>query len=186
MKYKILSSIAVFAWPIAYAMEPEVHQFIPFESDQIEIINDLFEQIKDWEHPVLQHYEPDVLPESEEKFYTQESKITLSISDESTLGFEKKFCQLCSKWVLNYKRHIQQVHTKERPYKCNLCNNAFLYPCDLREHLEKHENNHIKSRPFKCTICNKAAYSAQKRLDNHMNTIHGEKGFICKWCNNNF
>ena len=35
MKYKILLSIAVFAWPVAYAMEAEVHQFIPFESDQI-------------------------------------------------------------------------------------------------------------------------------------------------------
>lgn len=163
-------------------MEPESPQFISFESGHEKIIDDLFGQIREYEPPILRLSEAALLSESKMRFSSVELESNMPMSACNFLA-KKKLCQLCKTFVLNLKRHIQQVHTKERPNKCTFCRRAFLYPSELRVHLEMHEKNGIQPRPFACLLCNKASYSSQKRLENHIDTIHGKNGFPCTWCN---
>ena len=57
------------------------------------------------------------------------------------------------------KRH-KTIHTGDKPYACQFCNNTFR----LKQHVKVHERYHTGEKPFNCKICNKgfADYSNKK------------------------
>ena len=49
------------------------------------------------------------------------------------------------------KRHTMGKHTREKPFKCNQCDNA----CTSSGNLQQHMRMHTGERPFKCNQCDK-------------------------------
>ena len=45
-----------------------------------------------------------------------------------------------------------RIHTNEKPYECDVCDEAF------REsgHLKRHMRIHTNERPYECDVCDKA------------------------------
>uniref|UniRef100_A0A673I857 Si:ch211-263k4.2 n=1 Tax=Sinocyclocheilus rhinocerous TaxID=307959 RepID=A0A673I857_9TELE len=41
------------------------------------------------------------------------------------------------------KRHVRNIHNKEKPFKCHLCNRCFGQQTNLDRHLKKHEHENI-------------------------------------------
>ena len=63
-------------------------------------------------------------------------------------------CDLCDyKTVDNIglQDHIRQVHTMERPFKCDQCN----YAGSSKRHLKAHLETHAEPK-FVCSLCPKA------------------------------
>lgn len=98
--------------------------------------------------------------------------------------------------------HIRQNHTRETPYKCELCEKSFVQQSMLTYHtrrvhtgerpflcdfdgcglsfimkglLEIHNRSHTGERPFKCTECD-AAHTARGSLTSHFYYYHTEEG----------
>ena len=64
--------------------------------------------------------------------------------------------------------HQTTVHEKEKPFKCEICQNSFRNKCLLNRHeIAVHENE----KPLKCEICQKCfGYKAYfKSLENRKN-----------------
>ncbi|XP_067343860.1 zinc finger protein 250-like isoform X1 [Channa argus] len=65
------------------------------------------------------------------------------------------------------KRHVLYHHSTDRPYKCGVCEKAFVKMCYLTAHAKTHSG----VKPFVCHICGKAfpkLYSMQR----HKNLVH--------------
>ena len=64
------------------------------------------------------------------------------------------------------------VHTGDKPYKCNICDEKIVAYRDSKVHLRVHTGE----KPYKCNICD--MYNA----DSHMETHTGEKPYQCFIC----
>ena len=66
-----------------------------------------------------------------------------------------------------------QVHTGEKPYKCNIenCDRAYAHGTDLKRH--RRSQHGIFTKTFECPICSKIFYE-NKFLKKHLN-VHKEK-----------
>ena len=66
---------------------------------------------------------------------------------------------------------MKGVHTDEKPFKCDICNDTFSVESLLKNHRKK---VHDKTRPFECAICHKMFISkdGQKGLDQHFARFH--------------
>ncbi|KAK2820994.1 hypothetical protein Q5P01_023953 [Channa striata] len=65
------------------------------------------------------------------------------------------------------KRHVLYHHSTDRPFKCGVCEKAFVKMCYLTAHAKVHSG----VKPFVCHICGKAflkLYSMQR----HKNLVH--------------
>ena len=47
------------------------------------------------------------------------------------------------------ENHEISVHSKKKPFKCNVCDASFSLKYKLKSHTTVHE----KKRPFQCTLC---------------------------------
>ncbi|XP_026461417.1 zinc finger protein 19-like [Ctenocephalides felis] len=86
-------------------------------------------------------------------------------------------CQLCDKAFIR-SSHLDQhvlIHTGERPNKCEICGKTFKQSKDLKRHMFIHS----EERPYKCTICDKA-FARSSVLKRHMLIHTGEFSHICK------
>jgi len=98
----------------------------------------------------------------------------------------KKFpCPLCGKEMSTaqyLRRHMSNVHSDYRPYKCSTCSRCF----NRIESLKKHMDTHNDVPKYECVVCNQR-FLTQIALKNHMTNKHKERRrYCCLKCGNEF
>ncbi|XP_065168021.1 zinc finger protein 431-like isoform X1 [Atheta coriaria] len=79
------------------------------------------------------------------------------------------------------KDHIRKVHTRERPFKCTVCDKCFLTGSVYYQHRLIHTND----RRYACDICEKRFFRADA-LNNHRRIHTDERPYPCMVCGRNF
>ena len=64
-------------------------------------------------------------------------------------------------------------HTKEKPHKCNLCDNEF----STSSGLTNHKRTHTKEKPFICNLSNNVFYNGSD-LTKHIISHNGGGNFL--------
>lgn len=91
--------------------------------------------------------------------------------------FYCKHCDYKSSIMLSIRNHIT-THSRERLYKCNICNKAYTRSDSLTTHCQ---TVHFKEKYVKeCHICGKT-YNGLRRLNKHLRT-HSNSNFQCDIC----
>ena len=127
----------------------------------------------------------------------EKNQKTVSTSGEASPKPHR--CRYCGKHVSpeHLKQHIKK-HKGDRPLRCDICGQTFVYYSELRRHrlahsserkypctecgksfkrrdnLKQHVIMHSNERPYKCPTCEKA-FSRPHTLRAHMHTHHGKK-----------
>jgi len=94
--------------------------------------------------------------------------------------FAKKQCELCDKFFADskcLKKHVQAVHSKLKPYICQVCN----HQCARKAMLEMHMRQHTGDKPFKCDVCEYRT-GDHNSLRRHKMRHTGEKPYKCSQC----
>uniref|UniRef100_A0A0K2UXL8 Zinc finger protein 64like [Megachile rotundata] n=1 Tax=Lepeophtheirus salmonis TaxID=72036 RepID=A0A0K2UXL8_LEPSM len=94
--------------------------------------------------------------------------------------YAKKKCELCDKLFSDskcLKKHVQAVHSKLKPYICQVCNHSTSRKAMLKMHMRQHTGE----KPYECDIC---AYKTgdHNSLRRHKYRHTGEKPHKCKFC----
>ena len=78
------------------------------------------------------------------------------------------------------KIHYSAVHEGKRPFKCNLCDQAFTTKPSRKVHVQV---VHEKDLPFACDECDKR-FGRADRLKRHFTEVHEglRKTFMCNLC----
>lgn len=105
-------------------------------------------------------------------------------------------------------RHIQRMHWKYRPHKCQRCSKSFIEVSDLKMHCllmhkttddldqvlhdsanqesKEHINSTAKSEQKQCSLCEKS-FRSRRYLKRHIVRAHsGRKGYPCDICGHTF
>lgn len=88
---------------------------------------------------------------------------------------QKKFCEICQKYVgACFAEHLA-THSKTRDFVCKTCSKAFTTIRYLREHEFTHSEG-----TFVCEICGKPS-KTKSNHNSHMR-VHSEKKYPCDQC----
>ncbi|RLU16185.1 hypothetical protein DMN91_011945 [Ooceraea biroi] len=99
---------------------------------------------------------------------------------EVTRWYTSKKCEMCGKTYANskcLKNHVQAVHSKLRPYVCNVCGHASARKAMLQMHLRQHTGD----KPFSCEIC-KYKTGDHNTLRRHIMQHTGFRPYKCPHC----
>ena len=90
----------------------------------------------------------------------------------------KKFhCNDCGGSFSELQRHINAVHLKIKPYKCEHCQKSFGNLSHLKDHINA---IHLKIKPYECDQCKKS-FAQNSQLVTHVKIIHQQiKSHKCK------
>lgn len=84
---------------------------------------------------------------------------------------ESKTCPICRQdfsGVSNLNKHINGVHRKIKPFKCQKCEARFQY----KSGLVSHENSvHLRIKPHRCWHCGKL-FSDKSNMNKHASNLH--------------
>ena len=120
--------------------------------------------------------------------YTNQS---LLIEHQATHAALKSFqCKLCDKFYPSdfaLRKHVYNVHRKEKKHECKTCGHCFEY----KYLLARHEIKHSGERKYVCSVCGKTytrldGLKLHMTLKEHTDTHSGEKNFCCKICGKTF
>ncbi|XP_014474772.1 PREDICTED: zinc finger protein 62-like isoform X1 [Dinoponera quadriceps] len=99
---------------------------------------------------------------------------------EVTRWYTSKKCDTCGKTYANskcLKNHIQAVHSKLRPYVCNVCGHASARKAMLQMHYRQHTGD----KPFSCEICEYKT-GDHNTLRRHIMQHTGFRPYKCPHC----
>uniref|UniRef100_A0A8C5N3E4 C2H2-type domain-containing protein n=1 Tax=Gouania willdenowi TaxID=441366 RepID=A0A8C5N3E4_GOUWI len=74
-----------------------------------------------------------------------------------------------------------KIHTRGKPFECDVCRKSFNHRVNLTEHMRIHTGE----KPFKCDVCGKG-FTRKVNLKRHMRIHTGEKPFKCDVCCRSF
>ena len=128
----------------------------------------------------------DLCEHRQNKHNDPSAAVTADISSEKPgVTAEVYECRVCSKAFKNKAlmiRHLNVVHTNERPFECTLCELKFKSSTNLKAHQTSHSNE----KKFSCVSCEKQ-FAYKTSLVQHVKCQHGgEKPFRCPHCNKSF
>lgn len=108
---------------------------------------------------------------------TEESGIQIqseSPHDIQTNSIQSHRCDECGKEfksIKNRNKHVQYVHSDEKPYQCERCEKKFKRKSALTHHIL---HTHSDERPaYTCNVCRKK-FKSKSALNRHTENKHGE------------
>jgi len=91
-----------------------------------------------------------------------------------------KQCDICSKHFSDakaLKKHVKEIHSKLKPYICNICNHKSARKAMLQLHMRQHTGD----KPFHCDICDYKT-GDHNCLRRHKRRHTGFKPYKCPHC----
>ena len=91
-----------------------------------------------------------------------------------------KHCDICQKRfsdTKSLKKHVKEIHSKLRPYICNVCNHKSARKAMLQLHMRQHTGD----KPFSCDYCDYKT-GDQNSLRRHIKRHTGVKPYKCPYC----
>ncbi|XP_066583039.1 zinc finger protein 892-like [Prorops nasuta] len=101
-------------------------------------------------------------------------------STEFPRWYTSKTCEMCGKIYSDskcLKIHIQSVHSKLRPYVCNVCGHSSAKKAMLQMHLRQHTGD----KPFNCELCEYKT-GDHNSLRRHVMRHTGVRPYKCPHC----
>ena len=65
-------------------------------------------------------------------------------------------------------RHVRNVHYKEKPFGCTLCDASFGRKDKMKRHMA---TVHSQERPYKCDFCNHSS-GRKDKIREHIQSVH--------------
>ncbi|XP_056227413.1 serine-rich adhesin for platelets-like isoform X2 [Seriola aureovittata] len=93
-------------------------------------------------------------------------------------------CQQCGKgfvYRFGLTKHLQMVHSRIKPFVCQICNKGFFTKRDVEAHIRIHTGE----KPFHCNLCDKK-FTRRVELNVHLRWHNGEKRHWCPFCGKGF
>lgn len=101
-------------------------------------------------------------------------------SNEVPRWYTSKTCELCGKTYADskcLKNHMQAVHSKLRPYVCNVCGHSSARKAMLQMHLRQHTGD----KPYSCELCDYKT-GDHNSLRRHIMRHTGDRPYKCPHC----
>ena len=95
------------------------------------------------------------------------------------------FCKLCPYKTININHlncHVNAVHLKLKPFKCEKCSSEFSQKSSLKLHFREYHGENA-GKIHKCELCNKVLSTAPHLRKHHL-VVHKESKTIhkCDMC----
>lgn len=93
-------------------------------------------------------------------------------------------CKQCGKgfvYSFGLTKHLQMVHSRIKPFVCQVCNKGFFSKRDVEAHIRIHTGE----KPFHCNLCEKK-FARRTELNVHLRWHNGEKRHWCPFCGKGF
>ena len=148
-----------------------------------DFITDISDNITNYENQSMDYYN------SEQHIDEQKDNIKIKSEPKhydnggSKKGHKCEICDNSFYYPSDLKKHIHTVHEGHKEYKCQSCGKSFSQPGSLKLHINAVHGSH---QNYKCESCGKS-FSESGTLRKHIHYIHeGHKDYKCESCDKSF